>query len=278
MILKSQIEEVSKLDDWITVILGHRKRGYNLIEQWNAIQNQTIKPKEVIIVKNEKHFEIPKEIAEQAIVVETNNNLWVRFRFTVALMAKTKYICMFDDDTMPGSMWLENCLNESKKQRGLYGTIGCLYGMAKPDRARNWGEKKEWLEHYYSHIRFGWANPNEKTVMVDIVWHAWFFDRDMLTEAYFREPLLPQYRMCWEDMHFSYAIQKYLWLSTFVPPHPKDNKEMRGSQKGWELWTRDSSWAMIWKWDNDPYDLYHQMLRIQGFKSVIEIFDANNGI
>jgi hypothetical protein len=60
-----------------------------------------VKPKEIIIVKNEHHFEIPKEIAEQCIVIETNNNLGVWFRFTVALMAKTKYVCMFDDDTIP---------------------------------------------------------------------------------------------------------------------------------------------------------------------------------
>ena len=32
-----------------------------------------------------------------------------------------------------------------------------------------------------------------------------------------------------EDMHFSYMLQKYLNLKTFVPPHPKDNKKLWGS-------------------------------------------------
>jgi hypothetical protein len=32
-------------------------------------------------------------------------------------------------------------------------------------------------------------------------------------------------------MHFSYTIQKYLGINTYVPPHPKDDKDMWGSLK-----------------------------------------------
>ena len=35
-------------------------------------------------------------------------------------------------------------------------------------------------------------------------------------------------------MHFSYMLQKYKNLPTFVPPHPKDDMEMWGSIKGSE--------------------------------------------
>ena len=30
-------------------------------------------------------------------------------------------------------------------------------------------------------------------------------------------------------MHFSYSIQKYLNLNTYVPPHPANNQQMWGS-------------------------------------------------
>ena len=30
-------------------------------------------------------------------------------------------------------------------------------------------------------------------------------------------------------MHFAYSIQKYLDLNTYVPPHPKDDKSLWGS-------------------------------------------------
>ena len=38
-------------------------------------------------------------------------------------------------------------------------------------------------------------------------------------------------------MHFSYTLQKYLGLNTYVPPHPKDDVEMWGSKP-------DTAWAI----------------------------------
>ena len=59
-------------------------------------------------------------------VCNTNFGVWARFAF--ALNALGTYVCIFDDDTIPGRKWLENCLTESKKQRGLYGTRGICFG------------------------------------------------------------------------------------------------------------------------------------------------------
>ena len=249
----------------ITIILGHYKRWYNLREQFESIKAQTIQPKEIWIVQNSDYFEIPQDIKDQCIVIQSNNNLWVWFRFTVGLLAKTKYICMFDDDTIPGNKWLENCLNESQKQRWLYGTIWCVFGMACPDFLWHLTQEQS-KEYYYSHIRHWRANSNEQTVEVDLVWHSWFFEREFLS-IYFKDPIDPDYPYCWEDMHFTYALQKYLWLWTYVPPHPKDDLEMRGSRKGWELGTKDSSWAQRSRADwNDIYDQFYKWLRNKGFK------------
>ena len=33
-----------------------------------------------------------------------------------------------------------------------------------------------------------------------------------------------------EDIHFSYTLQKYLGLNTYVPPHPPDDLDLWGSQ------------------------------------------------
>jgi hypothetical protein len=32
-------------------------------------------------------------------------------------------------------------------------------------------------------------------------------------------------------MHFSYMLQKYANIPTYVPPHPRNNKELWGSTK-----------------------------------------------
>lgn len=258
MFTQDQIKQFRDDPDWITVILGHYKRGYNLQAQLEAIKAQTIQPKEIIIVQNGDYFNVDGLPNVWYTLIKASNNMWVRFRFTVALLTKTKYVCMFDDDTIPWKKWLENCLNESKKQRWLYWTIWLRYGLTKNK------------ENYYSHRRRWRANPNEETTRVDIIGHCWFFEREMLTEAYFREPLNPEYRMCWEDMHFSYAIQKYMWLNTYVPPHPKEDLEMRWSQKGWELGTKDASFSVHWRWEWDVYDQYHKYLISKGFKFVID--------
>lgn len=82
----------------------------------------------------------------------------------------------------------------------------------------------------------GILEKNEKTIKVDIVGHSWFFHRDMLS-YFFRELKPLDYSdIVGEDIHFSHMIQKYSngKFATWVPPHPKNNREMWGSLKGWE--------------------------------------------
>jgi len=151
-------------------------------------------------------------LLQSCVVTVSNANFGVWARFAYALNATTEYVCVFDDDTIPGSKWLENCLDTIEKQEGLLGTIGVIF--------------KD--ENYINYDRYGWANPNEEIKQVDIVGHSWFFKREWLG-AFWREAPIPESSICGEDMHFSYSIQKHLGLGTFVPPHPKDNPEMWGS-------------------------------------------------
>ena len=41
----------------------------------------------------------------------SNYNYGVWARFAYALNARTDYVCVLDDDTIPGNRWLGNCLN-----------------------------------------------------------------------------------------------------------------------------------------------------------------------
>ena len=40
-----------------------------------------------------------------------------------------------------------------------------------------------------------------------------------------------------EDMHFSFMLQKYAGIKTFVPPHPQSQPELWGSnaELGWKM-------------------------------------------
>jgi hypothetical protein len=88
------------------------------------------------------------------------------------------------------------------------------------------------------YARYGWDNVNpdvygnnEEVVEVDIVGHSWFFARDLLSVMWRELPAEHWSMLCGEDIHFSYMLQKYTDLKTYVPPHPKDDTRMWSSLK-----------------------------------------------
>lgn len=211
-------------DKSITVILNAYKREVFLEEQIKAIKNQSVKVDKIMIWQNGNYFNI--SVDDDITTVKSSDNLGVWARFTLALNCKTKYIAIFDDDTIPGRKWLENCLNTIQINRGLLGTVGLVYNSPNS---------------YFPNTRYGWADINNESVkQVDIVGHCWFFERDWLS-VYFKE--LPPVDMTTvgEDMHFSFMLQKYLNINTFVPPHPSNDMEMWGSIKGWQYGTEPNA-------------------------------------
>jgi hypothetical protein len=199
----------------VTAILNCFRRPHSLNLQYEAIKKQTISPSEIMIWKNhpENNTQFDFSKITDAVISVNNANYGVWARFAFALNASSDYICVFDDDTIPGENWFKNCIENIEKQNGLYGTIGVKFNDLD----------------YRSYVRHGWANPNDLAEQVDIVGHAWFFHRDLLS-AFWREVEVPLSPLCGEDMHFSYAIQKYLNLNTYVPPHPVTDRSLWGSQ------------------------------------------------
>jgi len=202
------------MENNVTVILNGYRRPHALQAQMAALKRQTIKPSNVMFWQNgvEEDYPFDYSLLKGCITSVNSQNFGVWARFAYALNADTKYVCIFDDDTIPGAKWLENCLSTIKEREGLLGTIGVIFNDLD----------------YVNFHRHGWANPNEEAVKVDIVGHSWFFKREWLG-AFWSEAPLPENTLCGEDMHFSYAIQKHLGLSTYVPPHPRSDMEMWGS-------------------------------------------------
>ncbi len=206
----------------ITVILTAFKRVDVLSRQLEAIRTQTIKPKEIWLFQDR----IPKDyhiVIDQALlkrfdhicIAEENIGVWGRFRF--AREAKTEYVCIFDDDTIPGRQWLENCYEQMQKQEGIYGTIGVIF--TDPSHYTKDG-----------HFRIGWHRPNAETMEVDLVGHSWFLKTQWLE---FMLELAPKYsekyKYAAEDMCLSYGCL-LKGIHTYVPPHPVGNRNLWGSQ------------------------------------------------
>ena len=209
----------------ITVIFNGYKRLRLLNSQWNNIAKQTVNPRDIFIWVNNADVDqtIHPSIEKHATIARCNKNLGVWSRFFYALNCTTEYICVIDDDTFPGDMWLENCMNHITKKDCLYGSRGVIF------RDKN---------NYRDHYDVGWTAPNEEVTQVDLVGHNWFFKKEYLT-AYLRELPKDNYSIAGEDMHFSYALQKFMNIGTYVPPHPSNNTRLWGSNHklGWSSGT-----------------------------------------
>ena len=157
---------------------------------------------------------LPLHLMNGITVARSTKNFGVWARFAYALNSESEYICIFDDDTIPGSRWIENCLNTMQATPGLLGTRGIIFenGMS-----------------YSMHSDVGVHSPNENTVEVDIVGHSWFFKKIWLENFWSEYSNKFPNNLAGEDIHFSYVIQKHLGLPTLVPKHPKNQPEFWGS-------------------------------------------------
>ena len=209
----------------VSVVLNLYKRPENLHKQIESIKRQSLRPKEILLYQDAVRstgdiaVRIPSDIEASIDVIEIgreNKGVWERFRFAEK-RAVSKYICVFDDDTIPGKRWLENCHYQIMHNEGLYGTIGIV--LLK-ERGYPFGDKE-------SYFRVGWDGNLNQTVEVDFVGHSWFFKKEWLKEL-LKAPEYIQQKVAGEDIGFSYQLQR-IGIKTYVPPHPYHQYDYFGS-------------------------------------------------
>jgi len=220
------IDTIAQLleDNTITVVLNCYRRPEYLEEQIKSIRNQSIKPSEIWIWvnyhKDNKDIDFTKFNCDR--VIKNDYNWKFYGRLAGSLLSNSKYIAMFDDDTIPGPKWLENCLDTMDTNEGILGGAGVILSG----------------DRYTGHTRYGWSSQNDEVVEVDLVGHAWFFKREWLKYLWMEKPFT------WEngeDIQFSYCVQKYGNIKTYCPPHPKNKIEMFSSTKGYEMGVDDKA-------------------------------------
>jgi len=202
------------MDKSITVILNSYKRLDFLQTQINALNAQTILPSEIFIWNNSgKSLDNLYYSKIPVVVFDSSRNMGVWARFSVAMNSKNKFIAVFDDDTIPGIKWFENCFINIGDEGRLLGTRGLRFLTDK---------------NYSPYESYGWDNPNEELIEVDIIGHSWFFERRLLSAFWGHYNLRYSDDYCGEDIHFSFSIQK-LGFKSYVPPHKLDDIESWGS-------------------------------------------------
>ncbi len=197
-------------DQTVTAILTVYKRGQYLSAQIDALREQSVPPTEIWVWCNSS--DVPMQdysnLADRVVVSNSNWKFWGRF--ALANMARTQYVCLFDDDILPQINWIKNCLDTiSNGTNGILGGSGVLLPATGGYSSKH---KVGWNGHHY-----------DQTTQVDLVGHAWFFDKNHLKYLWEEPPY------SWEngeDIHFSAMALKHGGIGTFVPPHPEKDHSL----------------------------------------------------
>ena len=205
----------------ITVILTAFKRIDVLRKQLEAIRSQTAPPNKIVLFQDKIIDDYSVVINDDLLnlfddvyIADENMGVWGRFDYARRIV-DTEYVCIFDDDTIPGRGWLENCCKQMQINEGIYGTIGIiLYDQTNYPWSR--------------YCRIGWDRPNEETKEVDFVGHSWFMKTKWLTYMFDGTEEYRKYKYAAEDMTLSFSCLQH-GISTYVPPHPKNNTDIWGS-------------------------------------------------
>lgn len=209
----------------ITVILNCYKRLDYLEKQIKAIKSQSIAPEDIMIWFNKPEDGRLVNIDNYNLkVAYSNYNFKFHGRFAYGLLAKTKYVAFFDDDTIPGPDWFKNCITYMNKDNYILGTTGVILNS----------------NNYSNNTKIGWNGiKNDKLEIVDLVGHAWFLKRDTL------KYLWQEYPVSWEngeDIQLSAFSHIKGNVKTAVPPHPLKNKNIWGSNYGHLGQDKHSTW------------------------------------
>jgi hypothetical protein len=217
-----------KYKDIAIIMTIYKRSRYN--EQFVAILNQKILPKEIFVWQNESHvdynpaIEITEKFKKLNININhihsKNKNFKFHGRFTLPLLIENKYVVILDDDTIPGNLWFEKCLNLCNENNAIITANG-----------RKWDFKIE--------KQIGFEAPVKHDMQVDFGGHCWFFKREHIHHMW-REKA-PTFENG-EDMHMSAAAKIHGNIITIMPQQIKNNRSDWGDKTPEFGWDEYASW------------------------------------
>jgi hypothetical protein len=237
----------------IGVVLTVHKRPRLLADQLTALRRQSIPATQIVIWDNNSGYDYTFPLQPNESVVWCTRNWGVWPRFLMAACLRTDYVCVYDDDTMPGHDWHLNCLNTINQLPpfSLLGAVGVLF----PDGSR---ENRDYV---------GWKSPTDRIVHADIVGHSWFCERKLL-DWFVVDHRCPD--TCGEDYHLSARAREKGGVVA-CPPHPVDRPSLWGSLRGSQLGDDE---VALWRQpgEEEKKRAAHERLRASGWKVATEIY------
>lgn len=259
----------------IVAIIGTHARWDNVRQIELALARQSVSPARIVVVCTSGIGDRRDLKYSDLINLSWNAGVWFRFHVCWQFPEATHY-AIFDDDTIPGEVWFENCLTT------LEATGGGIAGASGVVFLRGGRDPREY---------YGAAAKSPYITPVDIVGHCWFFSRDILEFAYgdfYRLAKVngcsPQrFALAGEDYWISAAarqkwlcdestrrtrVPETLWGGVYVPPHRYEVKDEWGSLKP-ELGAKQGALYLIpeseqWK------EIVHEEMKRMGWRTIYE--------
>lgn len=181
-----------------------------------SLKNQTIPPDKIVIWNNNPYYTEQNSHSYDVINCSANikdyekPNLGVYARFSAGLLYNYDRVLVLDDDTIPGSKWIENCYN-TISQVGDESIIGYRGIRLTPNAL-------------YDTIAF--EKGTESITEVDLIGHSFFVKRKHIISLFEDSPVN---NFNGEDTHLSAVNWLKYRTRTYVPKQLLSEKETWGS-------------------------------------------------
>ncbi|MAB44291.1 MAG: hypothetical protein CMN67_02490 [Sphingomonadaceae bacterium] len=216
-------------NNWVAVITLWKRIDY-LEEQLDAVFGQSVPPESVILIQNEYHIDIPDDIRSRdriEVIQSGLNSLYTRW--IVGYLANAKFVCVFDDDVIPGSDWIQSCIRTSEKHNALVGPSG---RRAKPSETPAW-ESVETV-------------GSDNDALCDWVCNSYFFQTEWIKYIVEARRYRSSHKT-FDDIQLATTLKALGNINCVVPAQPSSDKRLNGHLKrkyGHDehaLWKRSAS-------------------------------------
>lgn len=161
--IKSEHEDFFKETKIVAILTAYKRKDY-FISQIESLLHQTVKIDRIIIFNNGTiNFKyLKRRFKEKLFIINSDLNTKYWGRFAISNLCNSEYVLILDDDIVPGSKWLENCLRLcTEKNCIVTGNGRCINnesfygddGFVDTDikigfGGHSWFFKKEWLKYF----------------------------------------------------------------------------------------------------------------------------------
>ena len=155
----------------VTAIVTCCKRLHNVERIWEALRGQSQPCESIWFFYNGKETLTRGDLPPFDRILRGDDPDDHYTRFAAALAARTEYVFVIDDDCIPGTRWVENCLQAGRTRDGIFAPGG--FRVTRPDFASGPYTREDQVGELC-------RARTSRTLEVDVPFHSFFLRRKHL--------------------------------------------------------------------------------------------------